>query len=101
MPSTDARLANKRLYIEHLANRLAAMESAAMPMQPLAYRLCARRLQQAMAGYPEGRLGKSLAAALPVVADALANRHFATHGSFAGGAAACRSAERLLRKLGR
>jgi hypothetical protein len=99
--SPDSSLASKRLYIAHLAQRLDAMERGYAAVQPLAYRLYARRLQEAMAGYPEGRLAKALSASHPAVADALANRHFATHGSFVGGSAANRSAQRLLQRLRR
>ena len=101
MPTSESSLAGKRLFIEHLAQRLDAMERGAVAVQPLAYRLYARRLQEAMAGYPEARLAKALAPQHAPVAEALANRHFATHGNFPGGSAASRSAERLLNRLRR
>jgi hypothetical protein len=74
----------KHLFIQHLAERLEQMECAAVPMQPIAYRLYARRLREALAGYPAGRLAGQLARRYPAVAEALACRHFDSHGFLLG-----------------
>jgi len=84
MHSQPSPLSNKQLYIEHLAQRLQAMESGMLPSHPMAYRLCARRLRQAMAEFPESRLAALLAETYPVVAQGLEDRHFEAHGAFAG-----------------
>lgn len=78
----------KHLFIQHLAERLEQMECAAVPMQPIAYRLYARRLREALAGYPAGRLSGQLARRYAVVSEALASRHFESHGFLPGGNAA-------------
>jgi len=80
--STD--LSKKDLFIQHLAQRLQAMESGSLALHPVAYRLFARRLRQAMAGYPEARLAVRLAEAYPAVAHAMADRFFDTHGRLPG-----------------
>ena len=100
---TDPALRGKHFFIEHLAQRLEAMERGAEPMKAVAYRLYARRLREAMAGYPEARLAESLAHAHPAVAEALAVRHFDTHGVLPGAQAgavlkAARSALERMRR---
>jgi hypothetical protein len=88
------------LYIAHLAQRVEALERCAAP-PPVAYRLFTRRLQSALAGYPEV-LAARLGSQLPCVLHAVAQRHFDDHGAFSGAAAARarQAAWRLFRKLG-
>ena len=98
---TDPRLEGRLLYIEHLAQRLQAMEAGEVPIAPIAYRLYARRLRAAAAGCPERSLASRLAAAPPAVAEILAVRYFDEHGMLPG-AGACeahRTADALLRRL--
>lgn len=80
----ERALQGKHLFIEHLAGQLEAMEAGRAPMRAVAYRLFARRLREAMAGYPEARLAAGLGEAHPVVAEALAARFFDTHGFLPG-----------------
>jgi hypothetical protein len=82
--SVDPALESKHLFIAHLAERLQAMDLGRLPMQPRAYRLCARRLREAMAGYPEAHLASRLATSHPAVAELLVNRSFDTHGVLPG-----------------
>lgn len=98
---TDPRLEGKQLYIEHLAQRLQAMEAGDVPVAPIAYRLYARRLRAAAAGCPEQRLAQRLAQAYPAVAEVLAVRHFDEHGVLPGaaGGAARAAAEVLMRRV--
>ncbi len=97
---TSPILQSKRLFIEDLARRVEAMERSGRPIHPVAYRLYARRLREAMAGYPEALLRVQLGGAHPAVLHALARRHFDAHGEFPGadGAAARHEAERALRR---
>jgi hypothetical protein len=103
MTPEPLHLANKQLYIEHLADRLHAMELGEMPTHPIAYRLCARRLKQALAGFPVPRLALGLADMPDTVTHALADRHFDSHGSFPGpyGDAAKELAAELMVRLQR
>ncbi len=73
----------KQLFIQHLAERMEQMECKAVAMQPVAYRLYARRLREALAGYPSGR-GSALGQRYTAVAEALASRHFDSHGWLPG-----------------
>ena len=100
-PSSDPLL-SKRLYISDLAERLQAMEASTRP-DAVAYKLFARRMQSAMAGYPEPLLAAQLGAVYPAVRHALAQRHFDAHGGFDGeaGVQARTAARRLLRRLSR
>jgi hypothetical protein len=86
MHALSIRLSGKRLYIADLARRLEAMESGAMPMSPVAYRLFARRMHAAMAGYPAALLALQLGAAWPSVLQALEQRHFDDAGTMPGAA---------------
>jgi hypothetical protein len=101
MHALSIRLSGKRLYIADLARRMEAMESGAAPMSPLAYRLFARRMQTAMAGYPAGLLAAQLGAARPSVLQALEQRYFEAAGSLPGepGRQAVAVADRLIRRL--
>jgi hypothetical protein len=76
----DPTLESRRLYIEHLAQRLEQMELGIAPMKSIAYRLFARRLRQAMAGFPEAQLIATLSRKSSAVSDALAMRFFDVHG---------------------
>ena len=75
----------KQLFIQHLAERLEQMECAAVPMHPIAYRLYARRLREALVNHPGGRAGSALAQRYTAVAEVLAARHFEQHGFLPGG----------------
>ena len=75
----------KHLFIQHLAERLEQMECAAVPMQPIAYRLYSRRLREAHAGAPGSGLRGPLAQRYTAVSEALASRHFDSHGWLPGG----------------
>ena len=77
----------KRLYITDLAQRLAALERGHQP-HPVAYRLFARRLLSALAGYPAALLLAQLGSRFPSVVHALSQRHFEAHGAFSGRAGA-------------
>jgi hypothetical protein len=98
---TDPRLEGRLLYIEHLAQRLQAMEAGEVPIAPIAYRLYARRLRTAVAGCSEQNLATRLAGARTAVAETLAVRHFDEHGMLPGaGASEARgTADALLRRL--
>lgn len=78
--SLHAGLGGKHLYIAHLAEKLEAMESGRLPMEALTYRVHARMLARALAGYPETRLDAALGGSHPAVREALANRFFADTG---------------------
>lgn len=94
-------LLSKRLHLSFLARRLEGLERSGPAANPVAYRLFARRLHQAMAGYPPGALAAQLGADHPAVLDALACRHFDDHRRFPGGAGqrACQAADALLRRV--
>jgi len=99
----EPELETRRLYIEHLAERLEQMELGIAPMKAIAYRLFARRLREAMVGFPEGQLAARLSRQSSAVIDALAMRFFDTHGSLPadeGEAVRC-EADRLLRRVRR
>ncbi len=72
------------LYLADLAERLASMESGRRPMNPLAYRLHARRLKSALAGYPEAQVNRELGRHHAVIAHVLEMRHFDEHGVLRG-----------------
>jgi hypothetical protein len=99
--TVDPSLQSKHLFISHLAARLDAMERGALPLTAAAYRLYARRLREATAGYPEAQLGERLGRRHPVVAETSDNRYFDTHGHLPGaaGLAAREAAERLFERL--
>ena len=77
----------KRLYITDLAERIEAMEAAGSAIPAAAYRLFTRRLQAAMAGYPEAQLSRQLGGLHTAVTEALEYRRFEMHGCFDGPAA--------------
>ncbi len=78
----------RRLYIAHLAVQLDAMDSGVVPVNAVAYRLFARRLVAAMAGYPEAQLAAELGGQHDSVQHALEQRHFDVHGVMVGEGAA-------------
>ncbi len=97
-----SRIADRRLYITDLLHRLIDMELGAVNMSPLAYRVLARRLQQAAAGFPEGALAGNFGPFNPMLALALENRHFDEHGQLRGprGPSCRKQARALFRRLG-
>ncbi|MBZ8140840.1 hypothetical protein CLD22_13130 [Rubrivivax gelatinosus] len=80
----SSALASRRLYVLDLARRLGDMECGDLPLEPLTYRVVARRLRQALAGLPEvllvGAGVDELAALIPL----LEARHFDEHGVLRG-----------------
>jgi len=98
--NTDA-IRTKRLYIQDLAHRLEAMERHEAPMNAVAYRLYARRLREAMAGYPQPLLRVQLGGVHHTVLQVLDRRHFDDHGTFPGaeGAAAGKLTRAVLRRV--
>jgi hypothetical protein len=101
MHALSVRLSSKRLYIADLAARLEAMESGRATMNAVAYRLYARRMKAAMAGYPAGLLAAQLGRGHPSVLQALEQRHFELNGTMTGsrGRQALVVATALLRQL--
>lgn len=69
------------LYVIDVAQRLHRMESGQQRMDPVAYRLFARRLRQALAGCPLSEL-PPLTSQPPALREALEDRHFLEHGHF-------------------
>jgi hypothetical protein len=80
----DRALENKHLFIVHLAERLESMEIGTTPLKAVAYRVYAKRLHEAMAGFPEGPLSAKLAGLFPSIGETLAVRHFGQHGEMPG-----------------
>lgn len=99
----DRALENKHLFIVHLAERLESMEIGTTPLKAVAYRVYAKRLQEAMAGFPEGPLSHKLSGLFPSIGETLAVRHFNTHGCLPGsdGATAKVVADLMLQRLKR
>jgi hypothetical protein len=101
MTALSPRLTSKRLYIADLAARLDAMESGRTPMNAVAYRLYARRLEAVVAKYPAELLAIQLGASHPAVTHAIEQQQFETDGMLVGrgsGRALVRAAT-LLRRL--
>lgn len=103
LPSQFDPLEGRRLYIAHLADRLQAMESGRQPMNPLAYRLFARRITSAVADYPEQRLARQFQRSHPAVRHAFEQRWFEDRGLLRGPLAprAAQLAAALLHRLRR
>lgn len=80
--SIPVNLVSKHLFIEHVAEHMAQLEQAMSPRKALNFLVHARMLRDALAGYPESLLSKSLAQRFPCVAEALQNRSFDSHGFF-------------------
>ncbi len=97
-----SRIADRRLYITDLLHRLADMELGAVRMSPLTYRVLARRLTQAAAGFPEATLAGQFGPLNPMVALVMENRHFEDHGQLRGarGPSCRKHARALFRRLG-
>jgi hypothetical protein len=93
---------SKLLFITHLSERLADYESRTSAMDPVAYRLWARRLREATAGANEAWLAETLGDRHPQVLEAAEIRYFDTHGQLGPGPdarTARRHAEDLLARL--
>lgn len=75
-----SRLSDKRLFIADLAQRLSTMESARAAMHPLLYRVLAKRLRQAVAGFAPTALLGQFGPLNGQVAEVLEDRHFDCHG---------------------
>ncbi len=101
MHALSVYLSSKRLYIADLAARIEAMESGHAAMNALAYRLYARRMRAAMAGYPPGLLAAQLGRGHPSVLHAIEQRQFEIDGFVSGhhGRKAFVVARALLRHL--
>lgn len=97
-----SRLADRRLFIADLVQRMADMESRRSHLDPLLYRVLARRLHQAADGLPEPALAGNFGPFNPQVDELLEDRHFDAHGQLRGTRATrCRvQARRLLTRLG-
>jgi hypothetical protein len=80
----QAPLKSRRMYIEHLAQAIQAKESGRIALCPTAYRLCAKRLRKATAGFPEAELFQTLGISHSAVADVLEDRFFETTGRLPG-----------------
>lgn len=99
------KLSSQRLYIADLARRQSEMESGHSPMDALGYLVVAKRLREALAGFPEPTLYAGFAdmrsSLQPVLEEVLETRHFDRHGRLHGPlAAACRAeANALLARL--
>ena len=102
MHALSVRLTSKRLYIADLAERLEAMESGKIAMSAVAYRLFARRMKTAIAGYPAGLLAAQLGRSHPAVMQAIEERQFEAEGMLTGRGSgrALVAAQSLLRSLG-
>jgi hypothetical protein len=88
----------RALYVEDLARRLHAMEQGDERMEPVAYRLFARRLRRALAGLSPLQLRRGLAIH-PAMSEGRANLYFAEHGHFEGMQAVASEAAALLARL--
>jgi hypothetical protein len=86
------------LYLIDLAEHLQRMESGHERLDPVAYRLFARRLRQALAGCSAAELPAAVKQPL-VLREAVADRYFDEHGCFAGASSAARITARTLQAL--
>lgn len=89
---------SRALYLIDLSERMQRMEAGGERMDPLAYRLFARRLRQALVGCSAAELPAAVKQPL-VLREALADRHFAEFGRFAGSPRAARIAADVLQRL--
>lgn len=71
------------LYVLDVAQKLYEMESGRLPMDPVAYKLFARRLKQALAGCTSRDLPGNVSQT-PALKEAMADRYFIEHGHFLG-----------------
>jgi hypothetical protein len=74
-----SRPSDQRLFIADLAQRLANMECARVPMHPLMYRVLAKRLRQAVGGVADTSLVGHFGPLNGQVAEVLEDRHFHCH----------------------
>ena len=93
MRQVSSPLTAKRLFIADLAQRLDLLESGCGKVDATAYRLFARRLHAALAGYPRTQLQSQLSSAPASVLAALEQRHFEAHGVFTGAGAEAAQAQ--------
>lgn len=91
-------VSSRALYLLDLCERLQRMEAGAERMDPLAYRLFARRLRQALTGCPAAELPAAVKQPL-ALREALADRHFAEFGRFATAPRVARIAAGVLQRL--
>src|SRR6185295_6828491 len=84
MPALSTRLTSKRLYIADLAARLDALENGRTPMDAVAYRLYARRLEVVVAAYPAELLAAEPGRTHPAVTHAIEQRQFERDGMLGG-----------------
>jgi hypothetical protein len=75
------------LYVLDVAQKLHEMEMGRLPLDPVAYKLYARRLKQALAGCTARDLPRNVSQA-PALREAMADRYFVEHGHFTGERAA-------------
>lgn len=97
-----SRLSDRRLFIADMAMRLNGMETAEEPMHPLMYRVLAKRLRQALAGFTDHALAGRFGPLDAQVALSLEDRYFDDHGQLQSWQAAdiSRQARELFRRLG-
>ncbi len=69
------------LYVLDVAQKLHEMESGGVRLDPVAYKLFARRLKQALAGCSARDLPGNVSQA-PALREAMADRYFVEHGHF-------------------
>jgi len=69
------------LYVLDVAQKLHEMENGRLRLDPVAYKLFARRLKQALAGCSPRDLPGNVSQA-PALREALADRYFVEHGHF-------------------
>ncbi|MET0382382.1 MAG: hypothetical protein ABW032_03065 [Burkholderiaceae bacterium] len=89
---------SKQLFIEHLASELQAMEVGRVPMNPLRYRVHAKALSKALAGYSTPAMLTRQGGAHPQVVHALANRFFEETGHLLQPNAVAHKARSLLER---
>ena len=79
-----SQLVNWHFYIAHLAKSLTEMDHDGVAMEPVSYRLMARRIRQAMAGFGDASLFGTCGGGNAPVADLLENRRFDELGVLRG-----------------
>ena len=70
------QLGNRHLHIAHLARRLTDMGHARVVVDPVGYRMMARRIRQAMAGFGDASLFGTCGAGSQQVDELLEKRRF-------------------------
>lgn len=108
MPDNEfasGRLQSKQLFIEHIAERLEAMETGRTRLKAIAYRAHVKMLREALGAYPRNRLEQLLTSPHAALKEALFNRLFESTGhlpeapSAAARHAIRREANRLFARL--